>query len=586
MVVGEEKDFAARFSAVLQRPIQMTPPPTRARLALLSALAPCVLLASADSAAESLQISSDPFTDEFGQHMTEVEPHVFAYGPVLVATFQMGRMFGGGCSDIGFSTSVDRGLTWQDGSLPGLTIFSGGDRYPSVSDPAVAYDVRHGLWLIVSLAVGGRPAAIFISRSGDGLHWDNPITAATAEAFFDKPWIACDNSTSSRFFGNCYIEWDDVSAGLQVLMSTSTDGGATWSAPAATADEAAGLAGEPLVRDDGQVVVPYRGLGNLSAFVSDDGGQTWGNSVQIAELVDHIVEGDFRAIALPSAAIDGDGKIYVAWHDCRFRSSCQANDIVFSTSADGLAWSKPSRVPLAALSSSAEFFIPALGADRNTSAPNVSLGLVYYSYPDADCTPSTCELAAGFVRSANGGATWSAPIDVTPRMSLDWLAATSQGRMVGDYLGVAFTDDGIPHPIFAGAVQPSDQFLESMFTCTDCPANVAAQMQSECVGGANCPAERAQVEADRSGLTASNDSALKILAPATRVNIGTVLPLEVTGPASANGAIEWWVEEGPAGGTVSNAGVYRAPVRPGTFHAVARNGSDQARLTIEVFTVQ
>ena len=25
---------------------------------------------------------------------------------------------------------------------------------------------------------------------------------------FDKPWITCDNSTASRFYGNCYVEWD------------------------------------------------------------------------------------------------------------------------------------------------------------------------------------------------------------------------------------------------------------------------------------------------------------------------------------------------------------------------------------------
>jgi len=165
------------------------------------------------------------------------------------------------------------------------------------------------------------------------------------------------------------------------------------------------------------------------------------------------------------------------------------------------------------------------------------------------------------------------------------LAATSQGRMVGDYVGVAFTDDGIPHPIFAGAVQPSDQFLEAMFTCTDCAANVAAQLQSECAG-TDCRGERAQAATERSALTASDDAALKIFAPTTRVNIGTVLQLGVTGPASANGATEWWVEEGPAGGTVSNSGVYRAPVRPGTYHVVVRNGSDEARLAIEVFTVQ
>ena len=38
------------------------------------------------------QVSSDPYTVAPGQHATEVEPHMFANGSTLVATFQTGRI--------------------------------------------------------------------------------------------------------------------------------------------------------------------------------------------------------------------------------------------------------------------------------------------------------------------------------------------------------------------------------------------------------------------------------------------------------------------------------------------------------------
>jgi hypothetical protein len=390
--------------------------------------------------------------------MTEVEPHVFAYGSTIVATFQQGRYFGGGCSDIGFATSLDGGITWRDGSLPGLTRFVGGDRYESVSDPSVAYNAFYGLWLIESLPVGGMPA-IFVSRSADGWSWDLPVTAASGSpsSFFDKPWITCDNSPASPFFGNCYLEWDEVFQGDLILMSTSTDGGATWSDPMTTVEAATGLGGQPLVRPDGRVVVPYRSFeGGIRSFISDDGGNSWSSSVQVSPLSEHNVAGNLRAITLPSAAIDGDGAIHLAWADCRFRSSCRANDIVISTSDDGLVWSSPARAPIEDSSGPGDYFIPGLGADQNTFAPNVGLALAYYYYPQANCSEATCRLIGGFVTSSDGGATWSAPIDVTQPMALDWLADTASGRMVGDYLGAFYTDDGIPHPVLAGAVEPMD----------------------------------------------------------------------------------------------------------------------------------
>ncbi len=104
----------------------------------------------------TVRISSDPFTNSSSQHMTEVEPHIFATGSTIVATFQQGRVFGGGASDIGFATSIDSGATWQDGSLPGITMFYGGGPYPRASDPSVVFDVAHQTWMIAVLPATGR----------------------------------------------------------------------------------------------------------------------------------------------------------------------------------------------------------------------------------------------------------------------------------------------------------------------------------------------------------------------------------------------------------------------------------------------
>src|SRR5262249_15464273 len=427
---------------------------------------------------------------------------------------------------------------------------------------------------VVSLPVGG-DAAIFVSRSADGLNWDFPIIAASggSGAFYDKPWITCDNTESSPFFGNCYIEWDSVFEGGLVLMITSTDGGATWSPPRPAADGASGLGGQPLVLPSGRVVVPYTGF-DMRSFISDDGGASWSQSVRISTVSHHNVGGDLRAnFNLPSAAIDGDGTVYLAFEDSRFRPPCRGNDIVISSSSDGLNWSSPLRVPTEDASGPGDYFIPGLGADRNTFAPNVSLALVYYRYPEANCSQATCQLIGGFITSSDGGQTWSVPIDVTSPMGIDWLPDTVSGRMVADYLGADFTGDGVPHPIFAGAAEPMGQFLESMFTTS---VDSAAGRRAEVAAADD--AARAEETPEPSGL--------RIVAPSYRVNIGAVMQLRANGSSNQGAPISWSIEEGGSGGTVSETGLYQAPFYPGVHHIVATDGLERARIEIRVFTVR
>jgi hypothetical protein len=447
------------------------------RRALATAIV-VVALADAGVALASValtQTSTDPFTNTTSQHRTEVEADSYAVGSTIVGAFQVGRFYDGGASDIGWTRSTNGGASWGYDFLGGITKYRGNGPYDRVSDPAVAYDAAHGVWLISSLALTETPnvkgAAVIVNRSSDGRAWSGPVTVASAgpNAEFDKDWIACDDTAASPFYGRCYVEWDVPSASNGLIrMSTSTDGGLTWGAARSTADAAGGIGGEPVVAPNGSVVVPIdnAAVDAVLSFRSTNGGASWSSSTRVASVTDHAVAGGLRAPALLSAGIDGGGKVYIVWQDCRFRSNCSANDIVMSTSTDGSTWSAVVRIPIDGTASGVDHFIPGLGVDRATAGTSAHLGLVYYDYPSASCTSSTCRLGVGFVSSPDGGATWTAPTQLTAPMQLSWLADTDQGRMVGDYASTSFSA-GKAFPLLTVALAPSSgsasSFHEAMY---------------------------------------------------------------------------------------------------------------------------
>ena len=98
------------------------------------------------------QLSTDTFTNATSQHATEVETSAFASGSTIVSTFQVGRIFGGGSSDIGFATSTNKGVSWTNGFLPGITVYEKGT-FSAASDPVIAFDAAHSTWIISSLTL-------------------------------------------------------------------------------------------------------------------------------------------------------------------------------------------------------------------------------------------------------------------------------------------------------------------------------------------------------------------------------------------------------------------------------------------------
>ena len=418
---------------------------------VLAVAVPGALTASAPAVAAQpgvTQISSDPFAQASlppAEHATEVEPDTFAWGSTVVSAWQTGRVFNGGSSDIGWATSTSGGESWTDGFLPATTTASTPPGpFFAASDSSVAYDARHHAWIISWLglhASGGGVVDVMVSRSTDGGRtWGDPITVAATGTFYDKNWTVCDNHPTSPFYGHCYTEFDNANARDLELMSTSADGGLTWGPPTPTADASRGLGGQPVVQPNGRVVVPFEGLsggGGQRSFISDDGGQTWSASVMISTRTSHGVAG-LRTSPLPSAEINEDGTVYVVWQDNRFEPGGSANDIVLSTSTDGINWSPVTRIPLDPVGSNVDHFIPGIAVNRLTSGGATQLALTYYQQQPAGCVGITCEIQAEFSSSTDNGATWTAPEALSDPMQLAWLAPTSQGAMVGDYVSTSF----------------------------------------------------------------------------------------------------------------------------------------------------
>jgi hypothetical protein len=301
------------------------------------------------------------------------------------------------------------------------------------------------VWVISSLGLLEQPsvsgAAVVTNRSIDGgLTWESAVTVKTGNGFLDKNWTACDNSAQSPYFGHCYTEWDDNGAGNQINMSTSTDGAKTWGASATTADGATGLGGQPLVQPNGTVIVPIGDamIGSIMAFKSTDGGNSWSATTTVSNVNAHDADGGLRAEPLPSAEIDGDGKVFVVWQDCRFEANCSSNDIVLTTSTDGSTWSQIVRIPLDDVGSGVDHFIPGLGVDPETHGDSAHLTVTYYYYENAVCG-SNCQLNVASSTSLDGGKTWSKPIRLAGPFALSSTPLTSQGNMVGDYISTSYS---------------------------------------------------------------------------------------------------------------------------------------------------
>jgi hypothetical protein len=385
---------------------------------------------AADCELVGRRLSRDPYTDPASQHETQVEPDSLTIGRATVAAFQVGRRFDGAATNVGFATSTDDGRTWRSGLLPGLTAASvPPGPHERATDPVVAFDAAHGTWLVSTLALSPTATRLPVSRSRDGLTWETPVSAVEAPssggAALDKNWLACDNGPRSPHRGHCYLAYTDTLRGDRLAVVTSSDGGLTWTAPVDLPGTGNAVGALPVIRPGGELVVVFLQEGqSVRASLSTDGAATFGSPVTISDVRARNARG-LRFFPLPAADLDPrTGRVWVAWHDCRFSSGCVDNSVLLSSSADGRSWSAPARA-----TSGRNAYLPTIGVHPTSGR----LALAYH------VLRADGGIDVELAESAAGGARFGPPRRLSARtMRPEWLPDTVSGRMLADYISVHY----------------------------------------------------------------------------------------------------------------------------------------------------
>ena len=388
----------------------------------------------------------------------QAEPHIFRSKvdpEFLVATFQEGRFVDGGAIDCGYSVTHDGGLTWTRALIPNLTMTTGGP-YFRATDPVAGIDLSGTIFLNTEGAtdvnfVNGK---ILVSRSFDGgATFGAPSVVFTPSKntdFPDKPWMAINTFAGTASVGRILVTWTlfGTTSASPIMRAYSNDHGVTWSSAAAIhAASTSAQGSQPIFLHDGRVAIIYWNFADsgfsggdipapgpepIDMVLSNDGGVTFGAPTLVTTVARYDQPSIRNGVFLPSATSDRTtDNLYVVYQG---KDTAMLPRIFFTKSSDaGASWS----VPIAVTDN------PRTGvfnAAISASPDGQTLTVSFYDQRDSGGNTLLCNLY--LAQSFDGGATWQPNIRLTSVTTDASLAPlTSEGYMLGDYLGIAETTE-------------------------------------------------------------------------------------------------------------------------------------------------
>lgn len=250
-----------------------------------------------------------------------------------------------GCNINNIYYSSNGGLNWTNVLLT--------SQWGHQGDPCAAVDTN-GNWYFSHLTPSQDRIVIAKSTNG-GATWPTESYTGLTIKDTDKEWIKVDWSPNSPYKNDLYCTWAEMDAysssspldSAIILMSKSTDDGATWTTPVRVSTQA-GNCGFNAIKasiqafgPNGEVYVVWCGNG-VSFQRSTDGGQTWlMNDIMIDTQTPtwyFTIPGFTWGTGFPGIATDVsggpyNGNIYVSW--CDQRNGVNNTDVFLARSSDG-----------------------------------------------------------------------------------------------------------------------------------------------------------------------------------------------------------------------------------------------------------
>jgi len=331
--------------------------------------------------------------------------------------------------------TFDGGRTWTKVNLPRQ--LPGEAAWGNVSDPSVAHDLAGNAYAAYNLREEGGASrdTLAVAKSIDGGVTWILMGALTSlqNTFWDKPFIVVDNHADSPGVGNVYVVWghrrysgfpaDDcgdptICPDLHYL-STSTDGGTTWTSQLVAQDNgnipdlAVGPGGEVYVAWTHRTLSEIRfencgveaadctpaGPDSIVATTAGFPAGGWGLTPQPDRGVSV-----YPVIDVDRSGGPHSGRVYVAYND--YTDDDPEHMDIFVAWADpdqefGFQFVGSHKRKVNSDATDTAQFLPWLDVDDSDG----SIGIVYYT---AQCDPfNNKEVHVDYAQSTDGGESWS-----------------------------------------------------------------------------------------------------------------------------------------------------------------------------------